>query len=191
MRDNRKLFCLYATSMVIVGLSFISCGSPQENKIGGQTQIADQNSRTVKRKKFVPKYTFEDFPAENVFDGTPVQIDYNSHKLAREFKTVMTSAVRAGPPNFAGHYIFVSWGCGSPCQMSAIVDAKTGKVYEGLGSGVGFDIRKNSKLVIVNPPDSEGYYENNWWNIPELHVWKDGKFELLQRAGDTPTLSNK
>ena len=28
--------------------------------------------------------------------------------------------------------------------------------------------------------DSEGYYEDNWWNIPELHVWKDGTFERVQ-----------
>jgi hypothetical protein len=32
-------------------------------------------------------------------------------------------------PNFAGHYIVVTWACGSPCEMMAIVDAATGRVY--------------------------------------------------------------
>jgi hypothetical protein len=31
-------------------------------------------------------------------------------------------------PNFAGHYFIVTWGCGSPCLMAAIVDAKSGRV---------------------------------------------------------------
>jgi hypothetical protein len=31
-------------------------------------------------------------------------------------------------PNFAGHYIIVQWGCGSPCIMMVVVDASTGDV---------------------------------------------------------------
>jgi hypothetical protein len=39
---------------------------------------------------------------------------------------------RAGP-NFAGHYVLVSFGCGeafSACSGAAIVDARTGRVYQ-------------------------------------------------------------
>jgi hypothetical protein len=32
-------------------------------------------------------------------------------------------------PNFAGHYVIVTWGCGSPCLMAAIVDEKNGRVF--------------------------------------------------------------
>jgi len=32
-------------------------------------------------------------------------------------------------PNFAGRFIIVRWGCGAPCLMAAIVDAKTGRVF--------------------------------------------------------------
>jgi hypothetical protein len=35
----------------------------------------------------------------------------------------------AAGPNFAGHYVIVKWGCGSPCLMAAIVDLKTGRVF--------------------------------------------------------------
>jgi hypothetical protein len=32
-------------------------------------------------------------------------------------------------PNFAGHYDIVTWGCGSPCLMAAIVDLRTGRIF--------------------------------------------------------------
>ena len=32
-------------------------------------------------------------------------------------------------PNFAGRYVIVQWGCGSPCLMVAIVDLRTGRVF--------------------------------------------------------------
>ena len=33
------------------------------------------------------------------------------------------------PPNFAGHYVLATWGCGTQCTQVAIVDLKTGFVY--------------------------------------------------------------
>jgi hypothetical protein len=33
-------------------------------------------------------------------------------------------------PNFAGHYMIVEWGCRTECFQAAIVDAKTGKIYQ-------------------------------------------------------------
>lgn len=32
--------------------------------------------------------------------------------------------------NFAGNYVVIQWGCGSQCVMMAIVDMKTGAVYD-------------------------------------------------------------
>jgi hypothetical protein len=37
--------------------------------------------------------------------------------------------------NFAGRYVVISWGCGSQCVLMAIVDAKTGIVYDPPLSG--------------------------------------------------------
>lgn len=31
-------------------------------------------------------------------------------------------------PDFAGHYILATWGCGASCVMGAVIDAKTGTV---------------------------------------------------------------
>lgn len=86
---------------------------------------------------------FEDFPARDVFIGIAANPRLTTAE-ERRFRTVIRQGVMkgwgvadgitgkemAGPgPNFAGHYIIVTWGCGSPCLMAAIVDLKTGHVY--------------------------------------------------------------
>src|SRR5438105_1150903 len=48
--------------------------------------------------------------------------------------------LRAAPdgPNFAGHYTVVTWGCGTECQMHAILDGRTGQFISfGYGSSMG------------------------------------------------------
>lgn len=64
--------------------------------------------------------------------------------------------------NFAGEYVVATWGCGSSCQQSAIIDGKTGNVVfpaqlEGSTGGNGelnendpLEYRKNSRLLIIN-----------------------------------------
>jgi len=47
---------------------------------------------------------------------------------AWQFRTRIREAARS-KPNFAGHYVLASWGCGAECLSSAIVDVKTGAVY--------------------------------------------------------------
>lgn len=36
---------------------------------------------------------------------------------------------KAQKPNFAGHYVLDSFGCGTGCMASALVDLRTGQVY--------------------------------------------------------------
>lgn len=56
-------------------------------------------------------------------------IKYNSHPLAKQFKSVITDNYQSKNINFAGHYIVTTWGCGSSCEQGAMVDTRTGKVY--------------------------------------------------------------
>lgn len=86
---------------------------------------------------------FEDFPAAGVFRGEPTQPVLTTAEEQR-YRTVIRRGVSMGwgakdgttgrelaapGPNFAGHYVVVTWGCGSPCLMAAIVDLKTGRVF--------------------------------------------------------------
>ncbi len=90
-------------------------------------------------------------------------------------------------PNFAGHYIIVEIGCGSPCIMMAIVDALTGRIYNSpmasglqmswLGGGPWLpevEFRLNSNLIIMRPcpnlakePVYDHYFlwQNNQWKL--------------------------
>ncbi len=84
----------------------------------------------------------------------------------RMFKTRLAWAARNQRPNFAGHYILTSWGCGTTCLMGAIIDAKTGKVYWwnfsiccwSLDVDDKFepiDFRLNSKLIVFSGARNE------------------------------------
>jgi hypothetical protein len=45
----------------------------------------------------------------------------------RQYATELREGARH-KPNFAGHFILISWGCGASCVMSAVVNAKNGAV---------------------------------------------------------------
>lgn len=51
---------------------------------------------------------------------------------ARNFRTRI-SAWSKEEPNFAGHFIMATWGCGTNCTQFTIIDASTGKVFEPKG----------------------------------------------------------
>jgi hypothetical protein len=118
----------------------------------GDTGMARRTRRldqVWRRKQTMPR--FEAYPARNVFRGTPASVDLSSAEGAREFRTMLRQGAAAGP-NFAGHYTVVVWGCGSPCQSFAIVDARTGRVTWGPESlTVRAGYRLDSELLIADP----------------------------------------
>lgn len=68
-----------------------------------------------------------------------VRVNLKSHKTASMFRTNLRNAAKEGV-NFAGHYILTTWGCGTNCSQSAIIDARNGRVFfprilEGAGFG--------------------------------------------------------
>ena len=100
---------------------------------------------------------FEYFPAGKIYKGptAPVRIT----KDDRAFKTRLQWAAKHLKPNFAGHYILTTWGCGAECLMGAVIDAKTGKVNWwnfticcwGPANGDRFnpiDFRPDSRLIV-------------------------------------------
>ena len=75
-----------------------------------------------------PLPKFEDFPASEVFKGPPA-IPILRTKLQRTYRTMIRDAAKDGP-NFAGRYTIASAGCGSGCVVNALVDEKTGQVFD-------------------------------------------------------------
>jgi hypothetical protein len=139
---------------------------------------------------------FGDFPSATGFKGPAI-----SPRLAgsdRQFRTQLLSAGKE-PPNFAGHYRFAIWGCGSECVSGAVIDLATGEVihppqagsgrpdfsicrsaYEG--SGVEFHVE--SRLAIVRCGLNFDKRLNR--NLPDLYyfVLEDQAFkEILRLRG--------
>ncbi|MGN6215112.1 hypothetical protein [Parafilimonas sp.] len=83
--------------------------------------------------------------------------------------------------NFGGHYCFVWWGCGSPCKASAIIDLENGKVYDGPASALGYDFKKNSTMIMINPADSTGFYNDCAYCHPEIWLWNEKQKKFEQR----------
>jgi len=127
-----------------------------------------------------PPLRFADFKASNFYVGKPAKIDYKSHPIARQYRTVITEGYKEeGKANFGGHYRFITWGCGSSCAEFALVDLRTGRVYNGMIAPAGFDFEANSQLVIVNPPADArtALYEleTQYW------VWNEARHKFEQR----------
>ena len=70
---------------------------------------------------------FKDYPAGEIYKGPTAPLVLKRDDLT--FKSRLRWAAKNQKPNFAGHYLLTTWGCGAECVMGAVIDVKTGKVY--------------------------------------------------------------
>ena len=108
------------------------------------------------------RHVFSDYGVP-LYKGQPAKLRLEGNKLAEQYRTGIRDTYYSTKDqveyhgltglNFGGHYCFVYLGCGSDCQLSFIVDLKTGIVYLGIDAGRGYQFKPNSKLLIVNPPN--------------------------------------
>jgi hypothetical protein len=75
--------------------------------------------------------SFEQYrvPPSASFRGAPALPRFKTSGQ-RMFRTVIREATKKGP-NFAGQYRIAEWGCGTGCEAIAIVDVKSGAIYDG------------------------------------------------------------
>lgn len=71
---------------------------------------------------------FQKYPVSKVYAGPQARARVARNSPAWKFRTRIREAAQQHP-NFAGHYVFTTWGCGSECLHYAIVDVLTGAVY--------------------------------------------------------------
>ena len=134
---------------------------------------------------------FEEFPVAVTWHvpNAPVKLTSRSE---RAFRTRLTEAGQQ-PPNFAGHYRFTEWGCGSECISGAVVDLETGTVFSPPSatgsaplsvcqsaydsSGVGF--RLDSRLMVVRCGLNFSVRLDK--NIPDAYyyVWEGDHFRQI------------
>jgi len=73
----------------------------------------------------IPK--FDNFRVVTQWDGAnaPIKLAGRSERM---YRTQLSRGAKERP-DFAGHYHFVFWGCGSLCAAAALIDLKTGDVH--------------------------------------------------------------
>jgi hypothetical protein len=115
--------------------------------------------------------SFNDFKSVSIDNKSKAKLDLSSLKDANQFKTKLTEAYNADTANFAGHFTFVYWGCGSPCKMSMIIDRQTGKIYDAPASTIGYECQSYSNMLLVNPPSNNLHSEYCEYCEPVIYVF--------------------
>jgi hypothetical protein len=80
--------------------------------------------------KDAPRFT--DYPAKP-YAGLNAAPNVRSDPRSTMYRTQLRGWAKE-KPNFAGHYILATWGCGTGCTQIAIIDAVTGKVFHPTGA---------------------------------------------------------
>lgn len=113
----------------------------------------------------------------NLFDGIINSINFEDQIELKKIHSVINEQISDGP-NFAGHFNFIKWGCGTSCINYVIVDANSGKIIfqkhnvENLNPS--FDIK--SRLLVFNPKDDFSSQENKTINeIIQSASYETGK----------------
>jgi hypothetical protein len=120
-------------------------------------------------------YPFARFPVHRLYRGKPAQPKLTT-PTQREFRTVLRNGAKKGP-NFAGQFTVVEWGCGSNCVVFAVIDARTGKVFDNDMPLIndeypcGLSYRVESTLFVVEKSSTpDGTCQ------PELYNWVGSAF---------------
>ena len=128
---------------------------------------------------------FEDFPVHQVFRGKPAPVNLRSNPQAPMYRTRLKKAA-SGRPDFAGHYTVAEWGCGSNCQAHYFIDAKNGRVIDGVTTDRSVEYRLDSRLFIADPSGEEGVaYEDDPTAFigVSYYVMRNGRLsEIYERA---------
>jgi hypothetical protein len=135
---------------------------------------------------------FEDFANVESFTGTAAPVDLKSTPDARRFRTRLREGAAAGP-NFAGHFTIVSWGCGTDCQVIAMVNALNGAVvFAPFVSELGQEFRLGSRLLVLNPPKEVESYLGDiggcaqahppTWVVTRYYEWDGKQFRLVAES---------
>jgi hypothetical protein len=128
---------------------------------------------------------FKNYPAGKIYKGknAPVKLLTGDERM---FRTRLTEAAKQRP-NFAGHYVLTSWGCGTECLSGAAIDVRTGKVsffdFSICCWGTGVDdnfeaisFRPDSKLIIFTGARNEKENDDG----AHFYKFENGRFIFIK-----------
>ena len=123
----------------------------------------------------------EAFRVQEAYKGRLAPLDETSLADARQFRAALQQGLKEGV-NFAGRYTVVTVECGTTCQEHYVVDRQDGKVLDKLQSSTGAQFSPDSRIFIVNPPDSTHNYVECPYCEPAAYVLEEGKFRKLPQG---------
>ena len=136
--------CLVIAGFVCPGPSAAGSGSTAGQGLAKLPAPEAKGAATV-----LPR--FEDYPSTVAFSGRLAPVVLASARYGRTYRTRLRAGAQTGP-NFAGVFTVVSWGCGSSCQVSAIIDARTGALSrQMLRTTNGLEFHRDSRLLVADP----------------------------------------
>jgi hypothetical protein len=126
--------------------------------------------------------TDEAFRVKEVYQGKMAPLNEASHGEAAKYRTALQNGLKQGV-NFAGQYTVVTVGCGTTCQEHFVVDRQNGEIIDKVQSSTGAQFSPDSRIFIVNPPDSSLNYIDCPYCEPEAYVLEGGKLRKLPKGG--------
>ena len=118
--------------------------------------LGDMNKTSIfgVYKKYKLKHKFSELSAV-VYKGKLAPPDFKTDPKAKLFKTQIRDQCKEKGVNFAGHYTIAEWGCGTECQIIAIIDRLNGKIYyssiqKSIELSYGIECRPDSRMMILN-----------------------------------------
>lgn len=164
-----------AVAVVAIGAAYLFLRPSQTKAPTTPAPAAPQEAATPE---------FAAYPAAAPYEGKPAAVVFVAGDPALTFRTVLRQGAAKGP-NFAGSYTVVSWGCGTMCQQSAVIDAATGKIVAyNLPSSGELDYRLDSRLLIAYQPRSDLPPSPEDRGVPSYYVMEDGNLKLVGREVD-------
>jgi len=163
---------------------------------GGNVLRILEEAENIADPEFVAESSlpvFEDFLVAQS-EATLASIDLKSHPNVANFKTRLEYNLNESA-NFAGHYIATYWGCGTMCQMVAIIDVLDGSVFfPDITTSYGACHRADSTLFITNPADEyllEAYAGDfpDWFAMG-YYQWDGEQMNLLTETQEITELED-
>jgi len=149
--------------------------------------------------------TFEKYKTTSTLSSAPADLNVNSDKFAKKFRTNINLGLKNEGVNFAGTYTVVNVGMTGSGSNYYIIDRKNGNAYLFPYFTDYLEFRKDSNLLIMNPKNEilniiNGakdesdlcWYENQQrfsYLWPFYFLWKDNQFILLGPHDIDPPLN--
>lgn len=146
------------------------------------TGVLEENNLILQQIEFIDDETacnfdFQEFTVDEIYQADHYKVDFSTCPQAKEFQTRITETVQEGV-NFAGKYAYAEWGCGTNCGAGAIIDIETGEIVEyGLMNTHGVEYKKNSRLLVINPPEALEYIKEN-----DLFDQETSRYYIMQEG---------